>query len=243
MYVFNFFSVIVIHAMPSQPQAIRQNNNQVYCRLDREASIQTSKSVVEDSYNRLDHTGSLSDRLSLERSYSRLNCNNTVSVPNRTQSQRSMRDMNTRDSYDHLERTPSFTGSPSTVDHRSRSFGSLEGQARFRFPSPTDEESYSHLSRLRHASLPSSISPQKQMEFYDKLDRSMASVNQGSQAMSYDRLDSMRDLGLHVNSYDRLDSMQGSILLDRDPGLSPPPSANVCCIFRVIFFIRKPWKI
>ena len=216
----------VIQAMPSLPQAIRQNNNQVYCRLDRQATIQTSNSVVEDSYNRLDRAGSLSDRLSLERSYSRLNCNNTVPVPDGTQSQRSMRDLNIRDSYDHLERTPTFTGSPSGVDNRSRSFGSLEGQAPFRFPSPTDEESYNHLSRLRHASLPSSISPQKQMDFYDKLDRSMASVSQGSQAMSYDRLDSMRDQGLHMNSYDRLDSMQGSILLDRDPGISPPPYTN-----------------
>jgi hypothetical protein len=179
--------------------------------------------MTEDSYNHLDHTGSLSDRLSLERSYSRLNCNNTV--PSRSQSQRFM-----RDSYDHLERTNSFSGSPSSADSRSRSFGSVEGRARFQFPSPTEDENYDRLARARHASLPNSSSPKKQMEFYDKLDRSMASIHQGAQAMSYDRLDSMRDLGSHVNSYDRLDSMQGSMLLDRDIAMSPPLSSNVCIL-------------
>jgi hypothetical protein len=215
--------VTVIHAMPSQPQTIVQNNNHaaVYNRLDHKHSVQTTSSAIGGSYDCLDRTASLSDRLSFERSYSRLNCNKMA--PSRSQSQHSTREKNISDSYDHLERTPSFNGSPSSADGRSKSFGSLEGQARFHLPSPTEEDSYNHLSRFRHASLPNRSSPKRQTDFYDKLDRSMASVRLGSDN-SYDRLDSMQDQGSHdASSYDHLDNMQGSMLLDRDVGMSPPP--------------------
>lgn len=202
--------------MPSQPQAIVQNNNHgVYNHLDRKPSIQSTNTAVGDSYDRLDRHGSLSDRLSLDRSYSRLNCNKTP--PHRTQSQRSIQERNISDSYDHLERTPSFDGSPSKRDNRSRSFGSLE-RGRFRVASPPTEDSYNHLSRYRHASLPSSSSPRRIMEFYDKLDRSTANLDQGA----------------IVNSYDRLDSMQGSMLLDKDIGMSPPATPSNVRILRNI---------
>jgi hypothetical protein len=248
--------------MPSQPQAIAKNNNQaVYNHLDRKSSIQTSSTAIEDSYNRLDQIGSLNDHLSAERSYSRLNCSKIT--PSRAQSQRSCRDQHISNSYDHLERTTSFNGSPSSADSRSRSFSGVEGRSRFHFPSPPAEDSYNHLAQVRHASLPSSSSPKKQLDFYDKLDRSMANVHLGSHVNSYDRLDSMQDQESHVNSYDRLDSMrdqgthmnsydsldstrdqgshvnsydhlgsmQGSMMLDKDMGMSPPLSSNVC-IFR-----------
>ena len=220
--VFHFYFILsVMHAMPSQPQAIVRNNQGVYNQLDRKASIQTTSTVMAESYDRLDRPGSFSDRLSWERSYSRLNCNSRT--PTRTQSERSKREQ-ISNSYDHLERAPSFTGSPSSADGRSRSFGSFEGRNRFQAASPPPEDSYNHLTRYRHASLPSSDSPKRQMDFYDKLDRSMASVNQWNQAQSYDRLDNMQD---HAKSYDRLNSMQGSMVSDRDTGLSPPPSSNV----------------
>ncbi|XP_028395022.1 uncharacterized protein LOC114519145 isoform X2 [Dendronephthya gigantea] len=199
----------VINTMPSQPQAIVQNNHHqgVYDHLERKSSIQSTSTAVAVSYDRLDRSGSLSDRLSLERSYSRLNNNKTP--PHRSQSQRSIQERNISDSYDHLERTLSFDGSPSKEDSRSRSFGSLE-RTRFKLASPPPEDSYSHLSRHRHASLPSSSSPRKNMEFYDKLDRSTANLDQGS----------------IVNSYDRLNSMQGSVMLDRDIGMSPPTTPS-----------------
>ena len=209
--------------MPTKPQAIVKNNyKDVYDQLDRKASIHTTNTVLGESYDCLDRTGSFNDALSWERSYSRLNCSDRT--PTRTQSERSRRDQ-ISSSYDHLERTPSFTGSPSSADGRSRSFGSFEGRNRFQLSSPPAEDSYNHLTRYRHASLPSSsISPKRQLDFYDKLDRSMASVHQGNQAQSYDRLDSMQD---HVNSYDRLNSRAGSVMPDRDTAMSPPPSSNV----------------
>ena len=235
--------------MPSQPQAIMPNNNHVmYNHLDRKGSIQTTNSsVFEGSYDRLDRTGSLNDRMSLDRSYSRLN--NTII--GRSQSERSRREQNIHNSYDHLERSPSFGESPTDV--RSRSFGSLEGRSRFHLPSPPPEDSYNHLNRYRHASLPSSCSPRKEYDFYNKLDRSVSSVYRGTDMTSYDRLDSMQDVkgsqmssydrldsmqdvkGSQMSSYDRLGSMQGSVMLDKDMGMGPPPvSSKVCILSKIL---------
>lgn len=197
---------IVIRAMPSQPQAIQQSNNHtVYNHLDRKPSIQTTSSAIGDSYDRLDRTGSLSERLSWERSYSRMNCSTTS--PQRMRSRHSFGGQNVSESFDRLDGAPSFNGSPSSADSRSRSFGSVEGRSRFHPSSPPVQDNYNRLSRVRHASLPSSSNPKREIDFYNSLDRSMASVHHASQMNSYDRLDSLQDEGSKMSSYDRLNSM------------------------------------
>lgn len=220
-----FTTISVIPGMPSQPQDIVPKRPPDHNRIVCHENGQTSVNGASNPYNHLDYFGSLENGPQGWRS-SRGNAN----------SKRSIREQRIGDSYDHLERTNSYNGSPSAVESRSHSLSSVDGRNRSGFSSPPPE--YSRLSRERIASLPSK-SPNS--EFYDRLDkdkveRKHASLPRNSSAgnsVFYDKLDrSMASIhqGPETNSYDRLDSMQGSeAVLNKSSTASPPSYVSKIC--------------